>query len=58
MLKKMIDMLFANNGNANEAEDLSPLFECPSEKYYTYVCLFIDKKGFLSMSTRVITILS
>ena len=57
-VEKMIDMLFANNGNANEAEDLSPLFECPSEKYYTDVCLFIDKKGFLSMSTRVITILS
>lgn len=57
-VEKMIDMLFANNGNANEAEDLSPLFECPSEKYYTDVCLFIDKKAFLSMSTRVITILS
>ena len=46
MLKKMIDMLFANNGNANEAEDLSPLFECPSENIIRMYVFLLIRKAF------------
>lgn len=57
-VEKMIDMLFNNNGSTKDAEDLSPVFECPSEDYYKDVCNFIDKKFFLSLPKRIITLFS